>query len=27
MILRALEVFKRVRTPGWPSVNNFKNDN
>jgi 8-amino-7-oxononanoate synthase len=22
MILRALEVFKRVRTPGWPSMNN-----
>ena len=24
MILRALEVFKRVRTPGWPSMNDTK---
>jgi len=24
IILRALEVFKRVRTPGWPSMNNTK---
>jgi 8-amino-7-oxononanoate synthase len=23
MILRALEVFKRVRTPGWPTMNNL----
>ncbi len=25
MILRALEVFKRVRTSGWPSINNTNN--